>query len=80
MVSRPSNAFFLGFAQLWGSNTRPEAERQQILTDPHPVAEFRVNNTLSNVPQFADAFGARAGDPMVRPDHERLILWGPGLS
>ncbi|MBX3168655.1 MAG: M13 family metallopeptidase [Candidatus Eremiobacteraeota bacterium] len=71
----PEQRFFLGYAQVWASNTRPEAELQQINTDPHPLSEFRVNGTLSNLPEFAEAFGAKEGDPMVRPKATSTLLW-----
>jgi putative endopeptidase len=58
--------FFLGWAQVWASNTTPEFERLQTQTDPHPLARFRVNGPLSNLPEFAAAFGCKKGDPMVR--------------
>lgn len=58
--------FFLGWAQVWASNSTPEAERLQTQTDPHPLARFRVNGPLSNMPEFAAAFGCKKGDPMVR--------------
>ncbi len=49
--------FFLGFASIWAANIRPEAERMRALLDPHPPARYRVNGTLSNVPELKAAFG-----------------------
>jgi putative endopeptidase len=69
----PEQRFFLGFAQVWAGSARPEFERQQTITDPHPLPRFRVNGTVSNMPQFAQAFGCKAGDPMVRAD--RCQIW-----
>jgi putative endopeptidase len=57
--------FFLAFANAWCGETRPEAERVQVLTDPHSVRELRVNNSLGNMPEFAKAFRCKAGQPMV---------------
>ena len=71
----PEQRFFLGWAQVWGRNQTPEAMRQQILTDSHPLGRFRVNGPLSNMPQFAEAFGCRAGDPMVRAADQRCQVW-----
>ncbi|MDQ3817440.1 MAG: M13 family metallopeptidase, partial [Acidobacteriota bacterium] len=53
----PEQRFFLGWAQVWAQNIRPEAARLRTKTDPHPMAKFRVNGPLSNMPQFAQAFG-----------------------
>jgi len=71
----PEQRFFLGWAQVWGRNQTPEAMRQQILTDPHPLGRFRVNGPLSNMPQFAEAFHCVAGDAMVRPPDKRCQVW-----
>ncbi len=71
----PEQRFFLGWAQVWGRKQTPEAMRQQILTDPHPLGRFRVNGPLSNMPQFAEAFSCKAGDAMVRPPDKRCQVW-----
>jgi putative endopeptidase len=69
----PEQRFFLGFAQVWAGSARPEFERLQTNTDPHPLPRFRVNGTVSNMPQFAQAFGCKTGEPMVRAD--RCQIW-----
>jgi putative endopeptidase len=71
----PEQRFFLGWAQVWGRKQTPEAMRQQILTDPHPLGRFRVNGPLSNMPQFAEAFHCNMGDAMVRPPEKRCQVW-----
>jgi len=58
--------FFLGWAQVWGANERIEYARLQTNTDPHPLARFRGNGPLSNMADFAKAFGCKKGDAMVR--------------
>ncbi|HUL49002.1 MAG TPA: M13 family metallopeptidase [Gemmatimonadales bacterium] len=67
--------FFLGFAQLWRNLTRPEMVRLRTLTDPHSPPLWRVNGPVSNMPEFAKAFGCKAGDPMVRADSVRAEVW-----
>ncbi|HZV60275.1 MAG TPA: M13 family metallopeptidase [Candidatus Eremiobacteraceae bacterium] len=62
----PEQRFFLGWAQVWGGSERPEYARLQTQTNPHPLARFRGNGPLSNMPEFAKAFGCKKGDPMVR--------------
>lgn len=62
----PAQRFFLGFAQNWAVNTRPERARLQANTDPHPLPRFRTNGPLSNMAEFARAFGCKRGDRMVR--------------
>ncbi len=61
----PQQRFFLGFAQIWCANERPEALRQSIRTDPHSPGQFRVLGTLQNQPEFGKAFGCSAGSSMV---------------
>jgi len=71
----PEQRFFLGYAQIWAQNIRPEAARLRVATDPHPLGRFRVNGPLSNMPLFATAFQCKAGDPMVRPADKRCQIW-----
>jgi len=62
----PEQRFFLGWAQVWGANVRPEFARLMANSNPHPVSKFRVNGPLSNMELFAKAFGCKKGDAMVR--------------
>jgi putative endopeptidase len=71
----PEQRFFLGWAQVWRGLTRPEMRRTLALTNPHSPDAWRVNGPLSNLAEFARAFGCRAGDPMVRPDSLRATIW-----
>jgi putative endopeptidase len=71
----PEQRFFLGFARGWATNMRPEIARLIAMQDPHPLAKFRVNGPLSNIPQFAAAFACKEGDAMVRPEKERCVIW-----
>ncbi|MEP6703762.1 MAG: M13 family metallopeptidase [Acidobacteriota bacterium] len=64
----PEQRFFLGWAQVWAGKYTPEAERSQVKGDPHSLPRWRVNGPLSNMPQFAKAFGCKEGSPMVRAD------------
>jgi predicted metalloendopeptidase len=62
----PEQRFFLGYAENWAVNVRPELARLQTNTDPHPLPKFRANGPLSNMAEFAKAFGCKKGDVMVR--------------
>jgi putative endopeptidase len=57
--------FFLGYAQVWCQNQRPESLRNSVRTNPHSPGEFRVNGVVQNAPEFGSAFGCSAGQPMV---------------
>jgi putative endopeptidase len=60
-----SQQFFLGFGQIWCTNDTEEIQRLQAQTDPHSIDRYRVNGTVSNMPEFQKAFGCKAGMPMV---------------
>lgn len=57
--------FFLGYAQIWCENVRPQAARLAANTDPHSPGRFRVNGVVSNMPEFAAAFHCGPADPMT---------------
>lgn len=61
----PQQRFFLGYAQLWCQNTRPEEALHRAQTDPHSPGQFRVIGVVQNMPEFAAAFGCTVGQPMV---------------
>jgi endothelin-converting enzyme/putative endopeptidase len=58
--------FFLGWGQIWCDNETEEVQRLQAQTNPHAIDRFRVNGTVSNMPEFQQAFGCKVGQPMVR--------------
>ncbi len=60
--------FFLGWAQVWCENHTDEIARQQALTNPHSLSEFRVNGVVANMPEFRKAFSCKEGQAMV-PAH-----------
>jgi putative endopeptidase len=64
--------FFLGYANSWCEQVRPEAERTQVLTNPHSIPKYRVNNVVGNMPEFAKAFSCKAGKPMVHAKQCRV--------
>jgi putative endopeptidase len=57
--------FFLGWGQIWCENVRPEQARLEVTTDVHSPGRWRVNGVVANMPEFAKAFGCKAGQPMV---------------
>jgi len=69
----PAQRFFLGFAQVWCENDTPEAARLHALTDPHSPGRYRVDGTVSNAPEFQQAFHCPAGSPMVPA--KRCQVW-----
>jgi len=71
----PEQRFFLAYAQVWHELVRPEQARLWATTDPHSPGRWRAIGPLSNLPEFAAAFGCRTGDAMVRPDSVRVRIW-----
>ena len=71
----PEQRFFLGYAQVWATNMRPEFSRLLTNSDPHPLPQFRVIGTISNMPEFSKSFGCKADDRMVRPADVRCRVW-----
>ncbi len=69
----PEQRFFLGWAQVWAGKYTTEAERSQVLGDSHSLPRWRVNGPLSNLPQFAEAFGCKTPSPMIRKD--ACLIW-----
>ena len=71
----PTQIFFLSYATVWRSNTRPEALRMDVNTDPHSPPEFRVKGPLSNLEAFYKAFSVPEGAPMRRSPADRVEIW-----
>jgi putative endopeptidase len=61
----PDQRFFLGFGRVWCEKRRPEMLRMQVNTDPHSPGKYRVDGTVQNMPEFEQAWGCKAGQPMV---------------
>ena len=64
--------FFLSYANIWCSNIHPEMMRTLLVSNPHPLDKYRVNNVVSNMPEFAKAFGCHKGQAMVRENACRV--------
>jgi len=61
----PDQRFFVGMAQWACENQRPENLRVSAVTNPHSPGFARIDGVVSNMPEFAKAFGCKAGQPMV---------------
>ena len=71
----PEQRFFLSWAQVWRTNMRENALRQQVAVDPHSPGNIRAIGPLVNVQPFYDAFGIKEGDPMWRKPEDRSKIW-----
>ena len=78
-AARPWNGFderqqyWLAYAQSWCTQTTAESLRQNMTTDVHPSAEFRVNAVMMNRPEFARDFRCKVGAKMAPVN--RCSLW-----
>jgi len=64
--------FFLGFANVWCQNRTDQITRYLANIDPHSPGKFRVNGTVSNMPEFREAFHCKADAKMVRENACRV--------
>ncbi len=71
----PDQRFFLGFALAWMVNARPESISNQVKSDVHSPARYRVIGPLSNMPEFYRTFGVTQGDAMWQPDSLIIKIW-----
>jgi putative endopeptidase len=71
----PDQRFFISIAQIWRSKQKDEVLRQQINTNPHSPAIWRVNGPLMNFTPFYAAFNVQPGDKMYKPDSTRIKIW-----
>jgi len=71
----PDQRYFLGYAFGWMINDRPEAIANQVRSDVHSPAKFRVNGPLADIPEFYATFGIKEGDALWLPDSLRVKIW-----
>ncbi|HXZ27553.1 MAG TPA: M13-type metalloendopeptidase, partial [Terriglobales bacterium] len=69
----PEQRFFVGYAQSWCTNSRPEILRMRATTDPHSPDRYRTNGVVVNLPEFQQAFQCKAGQPMA--PEKRCRVW-----
>ncbi|TAK37876.1 MAG: M13 family peptidase [Lysobacteraceae bacterium] len=71
----PDQRFFINWATVWRRNYTPDELKVRLNTDPHAPAKFRAIGAPSNMPTFAAAFQCQPGQPMVRADDKRVVIW-----
>ncbi len=71
----PEQRFYLSYGAIWAQNITDEEKARLTKLDVHSLAENRVNVSLKNFQTFFDAFGIKEGDPMWRPESERVHIW-----
>jgi putative endopeptidase len=71
----PMQRFFMGYSLGWLYATRNENLKNQLMTDVHSPAKYRVNGPFSDVDEFYSAFNIQQGQKMFRPDSLRVKIW-----
>ena len=71
----PEQRFFLAWARVWASNTRPEYLQYLVNVDPHSPNEARVNGALPMVDEWYKAFDVKKGDKLFVPKNKRAHIW-----
>ncbi len=71
----PEQQFFIAWGQFRGDAIRLEQQRLMVQADPHPIAKYRVNGPLSNLPEFQKAFACKDNAPMMRAQGKRCEVW-----
>jgi putative endopeptidase len=61
----PAQRYFLAYGQIWCQNVTDQQARKLVLIDPHSPGRWRVNGAVQNSAAFEQAFGCKAGQPMV---------------
>ncbi|PZF62601.1 peptidase M13 [Curtobacterium sp. MCBD17_034] len=67
--------FFLSWAQSWRMAIRPEEAARLLSIDPHSPNEFRCNQIVRNIDEFAAAFGVTEGDALYLAPEQRVAIW-----
>lgn len=74
-TTEEKKAFFTQYARAWCGVLRPKLREMLVKTDPHAQMEARVNEQVKHQAAFQEAFGCKAGDPMVFSDKDRVRIW-----
>jgi len=67
--------FFMAWAQVWKRKDREDALKNQIETDPHSPARYRVNGVVRNMDAWYEAFGVEPGDALYLAPEDRVQIW-----
>ena len=71
----PEQRFWLSYGAIWAQNITDQEKERLTTMDVHSLGENRVNVSIRNFGEFFEAFGIVEGDPMFRPEEERVHIW-----
>ena len=67
--------FFLAWAQVWKAKQREEFTLNQLKTDPHSPARYRINGPVRNMDAWYAAFDVKPGDDLYLAPEQRVRIW-----
>ncbi len=67
--------FFIAYAASWQGKRREDAERQQLLSDPHSPEKYRVDGIVRNFDPWYAAFDVKPGAALYLPPDQRVHVW-----
>ena len=67
--------FFLSYAQSWREKSTEASIRQQVVSNPHAPAQYRVNGVLRNMDAWYQAFSVRPSDRLYLSPKKRAQIW-----
>lgn len=60
----PEQLFYVSYARTWCGKMRPDLLVRLLQIDNHAPFMWRINGVVQNSPDFAKAFGCKAGSAM----------------
>lgn len=67
--------FFIAFARAWAQNIKPASAVARLRSDPHSPNRWRVDGTVTNIPEFAKAFKCPGSAKLNPRMEQRCLLW-----
>jgi putative endopeptidase len=67
--------FFLGWAQVWRTLARPDALRQQLISDSHSPGQVRAVAPLRNIDAWYETWNIKPGDKQYIAPEDRVRIW-----
>jgi putative endopeptidase len=71
----PEQRFFISWGTIWRTQTRDEAIKSQVKTDPHTPGMYRAYVPLLNIDAFYKAFDIKEGDKLYVKPENRVKIW-----
>ena len=67
--------FYISYATHWQNISTKQSIEERILSDPHSMANLRVNIPLKHQKRFQEVFEIKKGDKLYVDPADQLIIW-----